>query len=118
MGSKVVNMTPEYRKHKSTKAYRLTRQALLDQLKLNGTTGQYYLDFVETYMSFWIDDKLLIDDIAERGVVVEYYDSRGNHGIKKNESVGQKTQINAQMIRLLDAMGIKPVGQGEMEEEL
>ena len=41
-------------------------------------------------------------------------------GQKKNDSIDQRIKVNAQMLKILDSLGIKPVGDdsGDDEDEL
>lgn len=84
------------------------KQDLLDQLDRNGTHGDYYRDLVEDYMTLWETKNALTKDIGARGVVVEYISNTGQINMKKNESVGELLKVNAQMTKLLDALGITP----------
>lgn len=88
--------------------YRDIRQDLLDQLERNGTVGRYYTDLVDDYMDMWITKSLLVEDIQSRGVIVTYNNGGGQSGAKKNDSIEQRIKINAQMLKLLDSLGIKP----------
>ena len=84
------------------------KEDLLNQLKRNGIEESYYSDLVSDYIKMWDTKNALIKDIKTRGVQVECHSSFGTN-IKKNESVDQMIKINAQMLKLLDSMGIKPV---------
>ena len=90
---------------------------LMDQLERNGTTGKYYEDLVNDYMDMWISKCLLSDDIKQRGVIVKYDNGGGQKGKKKNESVELFNKVNAQMLKLLTEIGIKPSQAGEGDEE-
>ena len=81
---------------------------LLDQLERNGTVGSYYTDLVDKYMDFWDTENLLIQDIEQRGVVTIYNNGGGQSGVKKNDSIDQRIKVSAQMLKILDALGIKP----------
>lgn len=83
-------------------------QDLLDQLERNGTVGEYYTDLVADYMSLWQTKEMLYKDIDGRGVSVVYNNGGGQSGFKKNDSVDQVLKVNAQMLKILDALGIKP----------
>lgn len=83
---------------------------LLSQLIRNGTGGKCYTDMVDKYMDFWDTETALIEDIKERGVVVPYDNGGGQRGYKKNDSIDQRIKVNAQMLKILDSLGIKPVG--------
>ena len=93
---------------------------LLDQLIRNGTAGKYYIDLVDKYMDFWDMENALIDDIRERGVVTTYDNGGGQRGTKKNDSIDQRIKVNAQMLKILDSLGIKPTGNymGGDDDEL
>lgn len=86
---------------------------LLDQLERNGTCGKYYIDLVEDYMNLWITKNMLIEDIMERGATVTYKNGENQYGTKKNESIDQVLKVSVQMIKILDALGIKPTQGGE-----
>ena len=90
---------------------------LLDQLDRNGTAGKYYLDLVDDYMEMYDTKKKLIKDIKRRGVTVEYNNGGGQSGLKKNDSVDQLLKVNQQMLKLLDALGIKPSQDGESDDD-
>lgn len=111
---------------KRTRAYRLIHESIKEQLVTNGvviidehddknTYGKHFLDLVEDYMTMWVTKQLLSQDIRERGVSVYYNNGGGQSGYKKNDSVEQLIKINAQMLRLLSELGIKPslIGGGE-----
>lgn len=100
---------------KATKAE--IKQDLLDQLERNGTVGKYYIDLVDDYMDLWSTKRKLITDIKKRGVTVKYQNSETQWGYKKNDSVDQLIKVNQQMIKLLDALGIKPSQQdGDIDD--
>jgi len=92
------------------------KQDLLDQLERNGTIGKYYIDLVDDYMALWDTKKKLIADIKERGVTVKYQNSETQWGYKKNDSVDQLVKVNQQMLKLLDALGIKPSQDGDPDD--
>lgn len=94
------------------------RKELLNQLKRNGIYTQYYVDLVEKYMDFWDVENDLIDDIQKRGVVVTYDNGGGQKGSKKNDSIDQRIKVNAQMLKILDSLGIKPTPVEVDDEEL
>lgn len=94
------------------------RKDLMNQLKRNRISTQYYIDLVEKYMDFWDIENDLIDDIRERGVVVTYDNGGGQKGIKKNDSIDQRIKVSAQMLKILDSLGIKPTESEEDDDEL
>lgn len=84
------------------------KRDLLEQIERNGTEGKYYTDLVDKYMDFWDMENELISDIKKRGVVTEYDNGGGQKGKKKNDSIDQRIKVNAQMLKILDSLGIKP----------
>src|SRR5665648_470047 len=97
-----------YKKYMKSVLYKTIRKDLLDQLDRTSTVGKYYKDLVDDYMDMWITKSMLVEDIKERGVRVYYCNGGGQYGYKKNESVDQRMKINAQMLKLLSELGIKP----------
>lgn len=97
---------------KRTRLYKAIRKDLLDGLDRSGTVGRYYNDLVEDYMDLWIAKSLAVEDVRRRGIVVTYENGGGQTGRKKNDSVELQIKLNAQMLKLLSEMGIKP-SQGD-----
>ena len=107
-----------YKKYTRLKLYKAIKKDLLDQLERNSTVGKYYTDLIEDYMNMWITKSLLTEDVKERGVRTYYNNGGGQSGYKKNESVDQHIKINAQMLKLLSEIGIKPAQAGGEEDDL
>ncbi|MEN3132935.1 P27 family phage terminase small subunit [Bacillus albus] len=104
-------------KEKPGKLRSMIRNDLMNQLKVNQTSGAQYTDLVNDYMSMWDIKNHLIADIEERGVVVEWSNGK-QQGKKKNESIGELNKTNAQMLKLLAELGLKAteVEVGEDDE--
>ncbi|MPQ45335.1 helix-turn-helix domain-containing protein [Clostridium tarantellae] len=83
------------------------KEDLLNQLKDNETFGKHYEDLINDYMSLWDIKNRLIDDIKERGVTVEWNNGR-QLGFKKNDSISELNKTNAQMLKILNELGLKP----------
>lgn len=106
-------------KAKREEAHEKIKRDLLDQLDRNCTAGQYYIDLVDDYMAMWDTKNLLIEDIQIRGVSITYDNGGGQTGTKKNDSVAELLKVNAQMLKLLDAIGVKPIqADGGGDEEM
>lgn len=88
--------------------YQNIKNDLLNQLQSNKIKGRHYTDLVEDYMSLWITKNLLVQDINNRGVSVAWNNGGGQKGRKKNDSVSELTKVNAQMLKLLNELGLKP----------
>ncbi len=91
-----------------TKEYRDIRRDLLEQLERNGTVGEQFRGLVDDYMKMWVIKEQLAADIKERGVLVMAFGPGGREYKKKNDSVDQLPKYNAQMMKLLSEIGIKP----------
>ena len=83
------------------------RQDLLDQLDRNGTVGKYFTDLVEDYMKLWDAKNDLSEDVSARGAKV-YIETATTRNLKTNDSVIDLLKTNAQMLKLLDSLGITP----------
>lgn len=84
------------------------KKDLIDQLDRNGVYGKYYLDLVNDYMAMWEIKNKLIKDIKERGVSVYWCNGGGQEGYKKNDSIAELNKTNAQMLKILNELGLKP----------
>lgn len=85
------------------------KQDLIDQLERRGVYGQQYLDLINDYMALWDVKNALILDIKERGVSVRYQNGQNQWGYKKNDSVSELTRVNAQMLRILQELGLRAI---------
>lgn len=90
---------------------------LLTQLERNHTSTDYYRNLVEDYMALYDAKTKLIADIKRRGVTVEVVSKFGTN-TKKNDSVGELVKVNAQMLKLLSELGIKPAQDYGPEDAL
>lgn len=94
------------------------RGDLLDQLERNGSTGKFYEDLVEDYMALWDAKCGLISDIKDRGEKVKVYTATSEN-IKTNDSVTDLLRTNAQMLKLLENLGLKPsMDEGRFDDEM
>ena len=96
------------------------KKDLVDQLERNGVLGKHYFDLIDDYMCLWDIKNKLIKDIRVRGVSIEWSNGGGQGGFKKNESVSELNKTNAQMLKLLNDLGLKaaraePVGKDDEE---
>lgn len=95
------------------------KKDLMAQLALRDLhTQSYYVSLVDDYISLWRVKNNLIKDIEERGVSVRYDNGGGQHGYKKNDSVGELTRLNRQMLSLLSELGLRAANIEKEEEEV
>ncbi|WP_130806510.1 P27 family phage terminase small subunit [Senegalia massiliensis] len=90
-------------KHKKTQI----REDLIDQLERKGIYGSHYIDLINDYISMWEIKNQLIEDISERGVSVRYQNGKAQWGYKKNDSISELNKTNAQMLKILNELGLK-----------
>lgn len=93
---------------------------LIDQLEKSGFDNEFNLDLLDDYMDMYATKQLLVEDIKERGVRVEYDNGGGQKGYKKNDSIEQRLKVNAQMLKLLNELHLTPSDMegGDPDEEL
>lgn len=90
---------------------------LMDQLVEKGLENKrQYVSLVDDYVSLWKVKNMLIADIEERGVNVEYNNGGGQTGHKRNDSVGELNRTNAQMLKLLSELGLSAANIEKKEE--
>ena len=92
---------------------------LMKQLKQRGMDKQMqYVSLIEDYMSLWQVKNMLIQDIDERGVTIDYDNGGGQKGKKRNESVGELAKITSQMLKILSELGLRGADIPSEEEEV
>ena len=95
------------------------KKDLMAQLALRDLDKQsYYVSLVDDYVSLWQVKNKLIADINSRGVNVTYDNGGGQRGYKKNDSVGELTRLNKQMLSLLSELGLRAANIEKEEEEV
>lgn len=110
----------EFEKILRSKKAKKIKEDMTDQLIRAGNDREHYLDLVDDYMDMYATKQLLVEDIKQRGVRVEYDNGGGQKGYKKNDSVEQRLKVNAQMLKLLAELHLTPsdTEDGEEDEEL
>uniref|UniRef100_UPI0039837FEF P27 family phage terminase small subunit n=1 Tax=Clostridium haemolyticum TaxID=84025 RepID=UPI0039837FEF len=83
------------------------KQDLLQQLQQNETYGKHYEDLINDYMALWDIKNRLILDIKINGVAIEWNNGK-QKGKKKNDSISELNKTNAQMLKILSELGLKP----------
>lgn len=82
--------------------------SLKEQLELADNYNDYTEDLLKDYITMYDTKCMLAQDIEDRGVSLEYDNGGGQKGRKSNPSIDLMNRTNAQMIKLLDALGLKP----------
>lgn len=101
-----------------TKKFKDLKASLIGQLERGGNDVSHFLDLVDDYMKLYTTKELCAEDIRERGVSIVSTGSAGQTVIKKNESVDLLLRTNAQMLKLLGVLGIRPEGVPSDDEDL
>jgi len=97
------------------------KEDLLDQLERNGVYGGHYLNLIDDYMAMYDIKNKLIKDIKTRGVNTEYNNGGGQSGYKRNDSISEFNKTNAQMLKILNELGLKATsfeGADEDDDEM
>lgn len=90
-----------------TREFRELQKDLLDDLTSRGLISKPYLDKVDEYMGLWCLRRLLEEDIAARGVYVEYQNGATQKGTTDNKSVEKLVRVSSQMLSIWSALGFK-----------
>lgn len=81
--------------------------SLLEQLELQGKTGNFYTDLVSDYMYYWQLKKELIKDIKNKGIRYKTVNGNGISVDKANESVINLPKTTAIMLKILTDLNLK-----------
>lgn len=101
-----------------TKKREAIKQALIKQLEKNLIKGLHYYDLVEDYMSMWDIKNNLILDIKRRGVSIRWENGPNQVGYIKNASISELNKTNAQMLKILNELGLKAVAEADPNDDL
>lgn len=95
------------------------RKALIGQLKEKNIMTDYTLSEVEEYIKYWKANQSLFEDVEERGVKVETYNSSGKKITKTNESLSDAQKNTAAMVKILQVLKLQePVMKGSADDYL
>lgn len=91
--------------------------SLFAQINPTGASEQkHFLNLINDYMAMWDVKEQLIEDIRGRGAVVPYTSNSGAVNMKKNDSIDQLLKVNAQMLKILSDLGLRPLIEGAEDE--
>ena len=94
------------------------RDSLLEQLRLQNKTSDFYEDLVNDYMDYWSLKKKLIADIKRKGLRYETVNGNGITVEKPNESVNNLPKITAAMLKILNDLNLKePLSDSSVEDD-
>lgn len=92
------------------------RKSLEKQLRDKGlkvSADAYLFDLVHDYLKLYDTKEALQRDIEERGVMVYWQNSEESYGYKKNDSVDNLNRVNAQMLKILQYLNLRPPEEKE-----
>lgn len=92
------------------------KKDLVEQLERKGVYGRHYLDLINDYMALWEIKNQLIKDIRERGVAIPWQNGPNQRGHKKNDSISELNKTNAQMLKILNELGLKAEPLEEIDD--
>lgn len=92
--------------------------SLLEKLRLQNKTSDFYKDLVNDYMDYWAIKKKLITDIRKKGLRYETVNGNGIKVEKPNESVTNLPKITAAMLKILNDLNLKePLSESSLEDD-
>lgn len=97
---------------------REVRESLMEQLRLQNKTSDFYEDLVNDYMDYWGLKKKLIADIRKKGLRYETVNGNGLTVEKPNESVTNLPKITTAMLKILNDLNLKePLSDSSLEDD-
>ena len=93
-------------------------ESLLEQLKLQNKTSDFYRDLVNDYLEYWSLKKKLLADIKKKGIRYATINGNGIEVEKPNESVTNLPKITASMLKILSDLNLKePLSENSNEDD-
>lgn len=83
------------------------RESLLEQLRLQNKTSEFYGDLVNDYIKYWSLKNKLISDINKKGLRYKTTNGNGIEVEKPNESVTNLPKITTAMLKILNDLNLK-----------
>lgn len=94
------------------------RESLLNQLRMQNKTAQFYEDLVNDYMEYWKLKEKLIKDIGKRGIRYEAVNGNGITTEKPNESVQNLQKTTVTMLKILSDLNLRePLSDSSAEDD-
>lgn len=107
MGDDVKNNQNVMNKLRRSTAYKNIKTDLMKQLKDKGNDSPVFTNLIEDYLNLWCVKELLLKDIEERGVYIEWRNSDTQYSSKKNDSVQETVKVNNQMLKILQQLKLE-----------
>lgn len=94
------------------------KNALKEQLEIQGKSGKHFDDMIEDYIYFVKLKEDLQNDIEVNGLRVETKTGNGYSTEKDNKSVDHLIKVNGQMLKILQDLDLKSPEEGEGDDLL
>lgn len=107
-------------KNEKTKLEKKIKRGLIKQLKDKGYTEKenpYIFDKLEDYTIFFKIKNALVKDLEHRGLIIEWSNSETSKGEKLNESLAMLLKVDAQMLKILNFLDLKPTNKNLKEDD-
>lgn len=94
------------------------KESLLEQLRLQNKTSEFYGDLVNDYVKYWSLKNKLITDINKKGLRYKTVNGNGIEVEKPNESVTNLPKITTAMLKILNDLNLKePLSEPSAEDD-
>lgn len=94
------------------------KESLLEQLRLQNKTSEFYGDLVNDYVKYWSLKNKLITDINKKGLRYKTVNGNGIEVEKPNESVTNLPKITTAMLKILNDLNLKePLSESSAEDD-
>ena len=94
------------------------RESLLEQLRLQNKTSEFYGDLVNDYVKYWSLKNKLITDINKKGLRYKTVNGNGIEVEKPNESVTNLPKITTAMLKILNDLNLnEPLSESSAEDD-
>ena len=96
------------KKDENNEKYIELEKELTEQLITNNNYNKVTKELLDKYIKYTKMEDDLIKDVDKRGVNVKWNNGGGQKGVKRNDSIQESVKVNAQRLKILDKLGIKP----------
>ena len=93
------------------------KESLMQQLRLQGKTADFYTELANDYMYYWKLKKKLIADIKEKGIRYKAVNGNGISVEKENESVMNLQKTTVTMLKILKDLNLQEPMHEEHDEK-
>ncbi len=92
--------------NKRNKSLKKIKQSLVEQLEKNGCKTDFYLSLVDDYLYYEEQERVMKDDIANRGLTFTAISAQGKEYDKDNPAIKAAVMFNKQKLAILKQLGL------------